>query len=318
MILFNILIFIASCLALIFAGKWLIDALSRVAKFLSLKEFIVAFFIMSVGTSIPNLMIGIISAINKIPELSFGDVMGANLFDLSIVMGLAALFSRGGLGAQSRTVQESSIFSIIIAVLPIFLILDGNLSRIDGILLLLSFVFYISWAFSKKERFAKTYDHQREEKIGLRNALKSFGIILGGLALLLAGGQGIVTSASFFSQEFNIPLGIIGIFVVAISTCLPETFFTIHAARCGHDWLILGNLMGSVVITTTLVLGIVAIIQPIQIDGFSSFAIARIFLVIAAAAFIFFVRSGQKITKNEGLFLIFLYVAFAIATILFK
>lgn len=317
MTLFYILIFIASCLLLAFASKWLVEALSRIALFLRLKEFVVGFFLMAFAVSLPNLFVGIVSALNKIPELSFGDVVGGNIFDLSIVVGIAALVSRAGLSADSRTVQGSSIFTILIAVFPLFLVFDGVLSRGDGVLLILSFLLYIFWLFSKRERFTKIYDHATKS-INFKDFLKNLLIIFGGLALLLLGGEGVVKSASFFSQALNLPLSLIGIFIVGIGNCLPETFFSFQAAKKGQDWMILGDLMGSVVITATLVLGVVALICPIRITDFSPFIIARIFLIIAALHFLFCVRTGQKITKREALRLLGIYIAFLVVEILSK
>lgn len=314
---FYIFIFTISCLLLTFSSKWLVRALSRIALFLQMKEFVVAFFLMAFAASIPNLFVGIISALNKIPELSFGDVVGGNIVDLSLMIGLAALISKGGLTANSRTVQRSSIFTIFIAVLPLFLIFDGQLSRGDGILLILSFLFYITWLFSKKERFSKIYNHA-PESINFKNFLKDLLIIIGGIILLLVGAIGIVKSASFFSQVFNLPLGLIGIFIVGLGNCLPETFFTIQAARKGQDWMILGDLMGGVVITATLVLGIVALICPIEVINISPFAIARIFLIISALFFFFFIRTGQRVSRREGFFLLGLYFLFLLVELLTK
>jgi len=317
-----IFIFLISCLLLTFSNKWLIGALSRIALFLQMKEFVVAFFLMAFAVSIPNLFVGIISALNKIPELSFGDVVGGNIVDLSLMVGLAALISKGGLTANSRTVQGSSLFTIFIAVLPLLLIFDGQLSngqlsRGDGILLILSFLFYITWLFSKKERFSKIYDHA-PESINFKNFLKDLLIIIGGIILLLVGAEGMVKSATFFSQIFHLPLSLVGILIVGLGNCLPETFFTIQAARKGQDWMILGDLMGGIVITATLVLGIVALICPIKIVDFSPFAIARLFLIFSALFFFFFVRTDRKITKREAVFLIFLYILFFIIEIFIK
>ncbi len=317
MLSFNILIFIGSCLILTFVGKWLVDALSRIGRFLRLKEFVLAFFIIAFGTTLPNLIIGVISALNKIPELSFGDVIGSNIFDISLVVGLAALVSRAGLSSESRTVQGSAIFTVIIALLPLFLIFDGTLSRTDGLLLLLSFVAYTVWLFSKRDRFTKIYDDSVEHPTS-KIFIKDSFIILAGLVLLLVGGQGVVKSATFFYQQFNFPLGLIGMFIVAVGTCLPETFFSLHAARRGQDWMILGNQMGNVAITSTFILGIVSLIEPIKINDFSPFAIARFFLIVGVLFFFFFLKSNQKITKKEGFFLIGTYIAFLIVEILIK
>ncbi|MEK7503765.1 MAG: sodium:calcium antiporter [Patescibacteria group bacterium] len=313
----QIIILLGSFLLLAFAGKWLIDALSRIGVCLKLKEFVLAFFVVGVGSTIPNLIIGVVSAFRGIPELSFGDVVGSNIFDISMVVGLAALVSRGGLSSNSRTVQGSSIFIMIIALLPLFLIFDGNLSSSDGVILLAGFAAYVVWLFSKKDRFTKVYENS-PLKFSRREIVKDVFTILTGLILLFIGGLGVVHSATFLYETFHLPLGLIGIFVVAIGTCAPETFFSLHAARRGHDWMILGNLMGNVAITSTLILGIVSLIAPIKIVDFSPFAIARVFLIVAVLTFLFLIKTDQKITRKEGLVLIGVYIVFLITEILTK
>jgi len=317
MLILYIFIFLISCFLLVFSSKWLIGALSRIALFLKLKEFVVGFFLMAFAVSIPNLVVGVISALNKIPELSFGDVVGGNIIDLTIVIGLAALISKTGISADSQTVQKSSLFTIFIAILPLLLIFDGSLSRGDGILLLLSFLAYAIWLFSKKERFTKAYNHA-PKSINFKNFLKDLMIMLGGFILLLLAGEGVVKSASFFSQELGLSLSLIGIFIVGAGNCLPETFFSIQAARKNQDWLILGDLMGAVIVSATLVLGVVVLIHPIQNINFTPFVIARFFLVASALIFLFCLRSGKKITRREAIFLLGVYVLFLLTEILTK
>lgn len=312
-----ILIFLASCFLLTFSSKWLVNNLSRIALFLKLKEFVVGFFIMAFAASLPNFFLGVVAALNKIPELSFGDVIGGNIVDLSLVIGLAALLSRGGISAKSQTVQGSSLFTIFIGVLPLLLVFDHYISRFDGVLLIFSYLFYISWLFSKRERFTKIYNHH-PEPINFKNFLKSLSFLLISIILLLLGAKGMVSSAFYFSAVLNLPLGLIGLFIIGLGNCLPETFFSIQAARKNQDWMILGDLMGGVVTCATLVLGVVVLIQPIKIMDFSPFAIARIFLIIAALFFLFSVKSDRKITKKEGTFLLLIYIAFLIAEILIK
>lgn len=312
-----ILIFAGSCFLLIISSKWLIEAIHRIALFLRVKEFVLGFFLMAFAVSLPNLFVGIISAINGVPELSFADIVGGNLFDLSVIIGLSALVSRGGLSVQSRTVQGSSIFTIFAALLPLFLVFDGRLSRVDGILLILSFILYIYWLFSRHERFSKVYDHAKE-KVGFKTFLLDSFLLILGVALLLLGARGMVASAQFFSEALNLPLVLIGIFVLGVGNSLPELFFSLQAARKNQDWLLLGDLMGGVAINATLVLGIVALVHPIEIADFSPFAIARIFLIVAALFFLFFVRTNKKITHKEGFALLGIYLVFLIVEILVK
>ena len=303
-----------SCFILAFSSSKLVDTLSRIAKFLGWKEFVVAFFLMAFAVSIPNFFIGIISALNEVPELSFADVIGGNIIDLSLVIGLAALISRGGLSAPSRTVQGSCFFTIIMAVLPLLLISDGVLSRGDGILLFLVYLFYVLWLFNKRERFTKDYN-EVQEKITLKSFFKSLGLFLFAFVLLIIAAEGMVKSAVFFAEYFKISLSLIGVLIVGLGSSMPETFFSLHAARKGHDWLIFGDLMGGIVITSTLVLGTVALIHPIRITYPPTIIIGRVFLIVAALSFFVFTRTEHKVTKAEALYLLGIYIIFVLVEI---
>jgi len=334
---FYILIFLGSCGLLFLSGQWLVGALTRIAKFLGWREFVVAFFIMALAGSLPNLFVGISSALHKIPQLSFGDIVGGNLVDLTIVIALAVLITKG-LPAESRTVQTTSLFTIGVAILPLILILDGVLGRGDGILLILCFAFYISWLFSKKERFTRTYDEDKPRtEISLVRGdelhssprfanvrvikefkifIKDIGRVILGIVFLLAAAEGIVRAASFFTESLNLSIPLIGILIVGLGNALPEGYFAIVSARSGRTWMILGNLMGAIVVPATLVLGIVALICPIEILDFSPFAIGRFFLIISAIFFLFFVRTDRKITKKEAIFLLLIYIIFIVVELL--
>ncbi len=315
---FYIFIFIISCIILYFSGEWVISGLMRLAKFLGWREFVVAFLVMAFAASFPNLFVGISSALHKIPELSFGEVVGGNVVDLTLAVAIAALIAKG-LPAASRTVQATSIFTIIIAVLPLLLILDGILTRGDGIILILCFGLYMLWLFSKKERFTRIYDNIKEPILKeFKLFFKDLGKVILGLILLLFAAEGIVRSARFFAESLNFPLALVGILIVSLGNALPETYFAIASARKGETWMILGDLMGAVVFPATLVLGIVALICPIQISDISSIAIARLFMIISALFFFFFVRTDRKITKREAFFLLTIYITFVLVEILAK
>jgi len=315
MLWFYILIFIICCILIYLSGEWVIGGLMRIARFLGWREFVVAFFVMALAATLPNLFVGISSALHKIPQLSFAEVVGGNVVDLTLAVALAALIAKG-LPAESRLIQTSSIFTLVIALLPLLLILDGKLGRGDGLILILIFAFYIFWLFSKEERFKKIYDGHpvlivKEFKFFLRD----LGKVFLGIILLLLAAEGIVRSVQFFAESLNLSLVLIGILIVGLGNALPETYFAVVSAKKGQTWMILGDLMGSVIMPATLVLGIVALICPIEILDFSPFAIARFFLIISALFFFFFVRTGQKITKKEAFFLLSLYIIFVLVEI---
>ena len=317
MILSQISIFIVSFILLSFSGRWLIESLKRISEFLGWKEFVVAFFITAFSVSLPNFFVGIISALNKVPELSFGDIVGGNVAELAFLGGLAAIISKMGLSANSRTVQGSSIFAIVTALLPLLLGADGNISRGDGILLILAFLFYTGWLFNKKERFEKMYD-EIKGRITVKFVFKTTLILIFSVILLLLSAQGIVKSAVFFADYLRIPLTLFGILIVSFGNSLPDLSFVIQAARKSHDWLLLGDLIGGTIITATLVLGIVSLISPIKITNIPSIIIGRVFLIISALFFLYCIRTECKITKKEGFILFFIYILFIVVEILIK
>ena len=291
----------------------MVSGLMRMAKFLGWREFVVAFIVIAFASSLPNLFVGISSALQKIPELSFGDVAGNNLVALTIAVALATFFAKGGIPANSRANQTTAIFTMVSAVLPLILVLDNNLSRIDGLILIGFFIFYLIWLFSKKERFTKVYNgHKVHPFKDFNNFLKDLLKVFLGIIFLIISSQGIVKSAQFFASTFSMSLISIGILVTGAGSALPEIYFAVASAKKGETWLILGDLMGAVIIPSTLVLGIVALICPFQISDFSPFLVARVFLVISALLFYFSVRSGHRISKKEAFILLLIYVAFLI------
>ena len=280
----------------------------------------VAFFVMAFAASLPNLFIGITSALKGIPQLSFGDIAGNNLIAMTLAVALGVLSAKNReIPAESRMAQTTLVFTIAAAILPLLLIRDNTLSRADGLLLMAFFAFYVYWLFSKKERFAKIYNDRQTRQIPIAKELKLFfkdaGKLVLGIIFLIISAQGIVVSAQFFARSFNVSIILIGLLITSFGNALPDIYFAIVSARKGETWMILGGLMGAVIMLSTLVLGIVSLIHPIEILDFTPLIIARIFLIISALFFFFFVRTGRQITKKEALFLILIYIAFVLVAL---
>jgi len=315
--IFYIIAFVVSICVLAWLGSHLIGTLVNLAKYLGWREFVVAFFVMAIVGSLPNLFVDIGAALRGFPELAFGDILGGNLVDLTFVMAIAIFMSKKPIPAKSNMIQLSAVFTAIIALLPLLLILDGSMDRIDGIILIVAFFIYALWLFSKEDRFKKVYS-KRKKSLPVKdfsNFIKDIVKILVFLAILLVASQVIINSAQYFSVRLGIPLSLVGLLIVGLGNCFPEIYFSIVSARKGENWMILGDLMGSVISCASLVLGIVAIIAPFEINDFSPFLIARIFFIAALILFIVIIRSDRKITKQEGLILLFIYIAFLLTEI---
>jgi len=317
--IFHLLLLLFSGLLLFRSANWLVQGIGKVSYYLRWSEFVIAFFIMAIGGSLPNLFIGLSSVAHGIPELSFGDIVGNAVVDLTLVAAFAVLLG-SNLLAEGKLVQTSAFLTIAIAILPLLLILDGTLSRGDGMALLLVFFLYSWWMISKRHLYEQTAD-LTNQRPPLHRFRTFFGgliqIAVGGIVLFLAA-EGVVRSATFFADALNLPLVLLGILVLGLGSALPEIYFAIAAARKGKSWVILGEITGSVIVLTTLVLGTVALLSPIVIHDFSQFAIARFFMIVSAFLFLIFTRTGRKITKREAVMLILLYVAFVLLEIFTK
>ncbi len=316
MIFIYFIIFVTSFFILVYASKKLVGSLTVMSKFLGWKEFVVAFFTMALAATIPNLSIGISSSIHGIPQLSFSEIIGGNIIDLTIAMALAVLISKRGLRLASKTVQGTAVFTLLLALLPLTLVIDKEISREDGLILIFAFLIYSFWLFGRKDRFSKVYN-KMEQELGLKDVFNYVFNIIFSISLLLLAAEGVVRSVMYFSGFFKLPIILIGILIVSLGNALPEIFFSIQAAKKGKSWMVAGNLMGAVIFPVTLVLGIDALIHPIVINNFSPFVIGRAFLIISAVFFLIFIRTGKRISKKEAAFLLLIYIAFILAEILF-
>lgn len=313
-----LLVFIVSCALLVKSGAWMVRSLIRIAKYLGMTEFLVAFILMAFATSVPELFVGIMAALHGQPELSFGNIIGANIINLTLAVAIGVMVAKG-LKCEGAVIQRSSIYTLVIVLLPILLMLDGSISRVDGIILLLALAVYLQRLFYQKERFTRVFSNAfNREGAQLKLFLKDFGVFLFGLALLLLSAEGIVWSALHLATTFNVPLLVIGAIIVALGTTLPEITFGIKAITMGHKDMVLGNLLGSVVINSTLVIAVTVLIFPLRIDSFTPYITGIAFVIGAILFFTIFSRTGKEISRKEALFLLLIYIAFVVVQIFIK
>ena len=313
----EISIFIFSCLVLSWLSSKFIKTLTEVAKYLHWREFIVAFFVMGFAASLPNLFVDLNAAFHGLQSISFGDIMGGNLVDLSLAMAIVVFMSKKYISTESKMVQGSAVFTAIVAVLPWLLVLrTGGLDRLDGVILIATFFVYAWWLFSKDSRFTKVYEDKKLKSIAKKSAFVwDIMKIIVILATLLAASYAVVYSAQYFASSLKISLSLVGVLIVALGNCFPEIYFGVISAKKEENWMVLGDMMASVIVCATLVLGIVAVAAPFKIHDFSPFFVARIFMVLSCIFYLFFIVSGKKITKKESLLLLLIYIAFLLTEV---
>lgn len=314
---FYILFFIVSCIVLSKSGAWVVNALIRIAKALGWKEFVVSFILMAFTTTLPELFVGIASALRQKPELSFGNIIGSNIINLTLAMAIGVFLAKE-LKCESAMIQRNSVYAGVIAFLPILLMLDGEISRIDGIILLLVLGFYFHQLSLRERLFTKSFQRKTNKKgwLEFKLFLKDLAIFFGGITLLLISAQVIVWSISSLAVYFGLSLIIIGTLIVALGTNLPEIVFGCKAATMGHKDMIFGNLLGAVVVNSTLVLGTTVLITPLKIIRFSPYLTGIIFTLIVCLSFTVFFRTDKKITRKEAIILLCIYIIFVVTQLI--
>ena len=268
---------------------------------------------MAFATSLPELFVGISSAIAKTPNLSLGNVIGSNIVDLTLIFGIVIVYSRN-IQIKPLAVKKDVVKMFLVCIAPIALFLIGNkLSRIDGAILIGVFSLYAYNLIKSRKKYTKK----------IENNIKRYDVILNtfififSLVLLFLSSKYVVQYANAIAIDLVIPLIIVGLFIVAIGTSLPELVFELSSASKGHSEFALGDVIGSVVVNSTLVLGVTSLIYPIEAN-FLYFLTSAIFMILVAFIFLTFIYSGNKLDFKEGISLIFLYVFFLILEFFLK
>jgi|AntAceMinimDraft_16_1070373.scaffolds.fasta_scaffold02910_6 cation:H+ antiporter len=317
----HILLFIVACLILAKAGAWTVRSLMRIADFLNWKKFIVASLLMGLVSSMPEFFVGITASLSGKSELSFGNIIGSNIILLTLIIGVAVLLG-GKIKLRGKIIQRSLLFAGLYALLPLLLIIDGEASQIDGVILIIALVFYFRELILSQRRFKKTFLNKDEETEvtvkNLRLFFKDLTVFLLSFALIILSAQAIVFFGTRLAQQFNLSLVVIGALVVALGTSLPELTFGIRSVIMKEKEMVLGNIFGSIVVNSTLVLGITCLISPFRIYDPSLYLCAFIFTGVVVLMFLVFSKTGDEITKKEAKILLFLYTLFVIVQLLLK
>jgi len=318
MLILYILTFIVSCLLLIKSGTWTVQSLTRIAKSLEWKEFILSFILMAFVTSLPEFFVGISSALHNRPELSFGNIIGSNIINLTLAIAIVVLLAKK-LDCGTKLIQQNSIYTALIAFLPILLMLGDGISRIDGIILLLVLFFYVKFLFKEQAKYKEILVNKfKRDWTGFKLFLKDLAMFFGGIALLLLSAEAVVWSILALSSSLNLPLVVVGSLIIALGTNLPEIVFGLKAITMGHKEIVLGALMGSVVANSTLVLGSTVLISPLHIIEYSPYIIGILFTIITCLFFAIFSRTEKKITEKEAIVLLVVYFLFIFSQLVIK
>ena len=313
MILSSILIVIGFVL-LIVGADLLVDGASGIAKNFHIPEIIIGLTIVSIGTSMPELFVSITSALDGYSDMAIGNIIGSNLCNLLLILGLSATIKPVVFQKETR-LYEIPMCLLVTIVLMYFCNSQGGISRLEAVILLVLFCAFIGYTIymGRKESKKEIVEIQTEEK--KNSILKNIVFVLLGIFSLKFGGDLVVDNAVNVARYFNWSEKLISLTILAVGTSLPELVTSVTAAVKGNSDIAIGNIIGSNIFNILLIIGVSAFITPITYNFSYNFDFSVLIASSIILAIFPFIPPKDKMSRSNGIVYLFIYVAYL--TILF-
>jgi len=299
-------------IALLYGGaEMLVRGASRLALSIGIRPLVVGLTVVAMGTSFPEFTVSFLSAIRESKDIALGNIIGSNIANIGLVVGLAALVRP--LSIQVNTVRRELPFLIFASILFYFFSLDGMIGRVEGVLLFAGFLIFIAYTVRMAANDRRETANIRASVDQLHGKRRSTGInlvlTLLGLISLVFGSYLIVNSAVTLAKALGVSEVVIGITMVAVGTSLPEVAISTVGAYHGQADLAVGNAVGSNLFNTLFVIAIVTVVYPIPVEpGLLRFE--YLFMLGFVIVLLPFIRSGFVLNRWEGGFLLAAYIFF--------
>lgn len=283
----------------------------KLAEGLKMSRYVVGFIIVTFVSILPETIIAISAALQGDPSFGVGTIMGSNVADLTLAFALITFAVRGGKGlkVEKNLAKKLLAYPLFIAV-PMVLGLDGSYTRTEGITLIIIGVIFYIYVFNQAVNISGHRDPEDR-----RHKWRNASLLLFSMGLLLAGAHYTVESATSLAQMIGINPILIGILIVGLGTIIPEISFSLKAVRDRKTSLAVGDLMGTVLADATIVVGLVALIQPFDFPVRIAY-VAGIFMFVASVVLVFFIRTNYRIGRREALALALLWLIYIVFELL--
>lgn len=302
------LLIVAGFVFLIMGADWLVNGASGLAKRFNVPDLVIGLTVVAFGTSAPELVVNLVAAIKGSSEIALTNILGSNIINTLVILGVSALIYPVASQASSRKRDiPLSIFAGFAVLLLVLLTQgDGGVNRWGGVLLLLCFCFFMFFTM----RHARKNPAESAEEYTPIPAWKAVGLILVGLLGLIVGGQAIVASAQNIARSWGVSEHIIGLTVVALGTSLPELATSAMAAYKKNSDLAIGNVIGSNIFNVFFVLGVSACIRPLaSYDGLILDAFMAGCSSLLLLAFLY-TNKERKLQRWQGFVFLCIYAVY--------
>lgn len=301
----NILMIVAGVVLVLWGADRLTDGAVALAERMEIPQIVIGLTIVALGTSAPEFCVSLVSALKGTADLAVGNVVGSNIFNAMLIVGVAAMVAP--MTILPSTVRKDVPVALLASVaLTVMVLMDGDLSRVDAALLFVGFLAFM-WVTL---RGAKGSHAIEQEQAAPRDysVLKLVGLLVLGLACLVVGSNIFVDGATSVAQTLGVSEAVIGLTIVAGGTSLPELATSVVAARKGNSGIAIGNVLGSNVLNILLILGAAGLICPMQVQGITLVD----FAMMSGSVLLLWLFSYTKLTvaRWEGAVLTVLFLGY--------
>lgn len=308
-----LLLFLVGLVTVSLGADWLVTGASRIAAHYGVTPLMVGLTIVAFGTSAPELMVSTTAALQGRAGLAVGNVMGSTVANVGLIVGLGALITP--IYVHERLLQRETPLLVLVLFIVMLLSFNGEIGRLDGLLLIGGFVVYLVYLhrWGKRGVLAeRLLDEARQmtedADVSTRQYVNWIRVGLG-LVLLLVGARWLVDSAVALARMLEIPEEVIGASLVAVGTSVPELATTVSAALRGMGDIAMGNIIGSNIFNLGLVLGAAALVSPLRLAPFT--VVAEVIpALVFCLALVPLAMSGSRVSRWEGALLLAGYAAF--------
>jgi len=310
----NILFLAGGITLIIFSANWLVDGASAIAKKFGIDDLVIGLTVVAFGTSAPELTVNIFSAISGSTDIAIGNVLGSNISNIFLIIGVAAAIYP--ITIQNNTKWKEIPFSLlsvmVLAILANDAFIDKSdenfISRIDGLIMICFLVIFLIYTFGMaKSNKPEIGENKHVKSMPMKKAI--FLILLGLLGLFF-GGKYLIEGAVNIAKLIGMSEKVIGLTIIAIGTSLPELATSVVAALRHKPDIIVGNVIGSNIFNVFFILGTTAIIKPLPFDFSINFDVG-VSMLASILLFLTTITLGRKIiTRTEGIIFLILYFSF--------
>ena len=286
-------------------ADWLVEGASSLAALARISPLLIGLTIVAFGTSLPELSVSVTASLEGDAGITFGNVVGSNIANILLVLGLAALLRP--IDVSMKVVHRQSALMAVSAVLVLLVAIDGTVSRLDALVLLAAFSLWLGHFIQDARRAAKeaggTSDPEHKAPVATVKTV-------GGLLVVLLSAAVLVGSAIDLAGGLGVPTVLIGLTVVAVGTSLPELVTTVKASRRDESDLSVGNVLGSNVFNVLFVLGVAAAIHPLSLGQEVRFDL--VLMVAASVVLVPLLYTGRVLSRREGVLMLAAYVVYIV------